>query len=283
MTNKVKVKDVMTTDLIIAEVPGSREQVLRKFGKYEISGMPVVKTGTKKLAGIITRNDLFRNSEEEQLAMVMNDNPLIVSPEEEITVAAKIFYEKRVHGLPVVDNGEVVGVVGPSDILRLIERFDGDTVDKYLSPVFIPIYEETPLPAVMKIFRITDAGAFPVIEENGTLTGIVADGDLFTFSHVSESIAESNIGIGEDEDMWSWEGIRDVMRIYYETSKIELPLIPVKEVMVTDVVTVFRKTALSKVAEKMLNHNINQMPVMDGDNEMMGMVCDIDLMKTFLS
>jgi len=283
MTNKVKVKDVMTTDLIIAEVPGSREQVLRTFGKYEISGMPVVKAGTKKLAGIITRNDLFRNSEEEQLAMVMNDNPLIVSPEEEITVAAKIFYEKRVHGLPVVDNGEVVGVVGPSDILRLIERFDGDTVDKYLSPVFIPIYEETPLPAVMKIFRITDAGAFPVIEENGTLTGIVADGDLFTFSHVSESIAESNIGIGEDEDMWSWEGIRDVMRIYYETSKIELPQIPVKEVMVTDVVTVFRKTALSKVAEKMLNHNINQMPVMDGDNEMMGMVCDIDLMKTFLS
>jgi len=283
MTNKVKVKDVMTTDLIIAEVPGSREQVLRTFGKYEISGMPVVKAGTKKLAGIITRNDLFRNSEEEQLAMVMNDNPLIVAPEEEITVAAKIFYEKRVHGLPVVDNGEVVGVVGPSDILRLIERFDGDTVDKYLSPVFIPIYEETPLPAVMKIFRITDAGAFPVIEENGTLTGIVADGDLFTFSHVSESIAESNIGIGEDEDMWSWEGIRDVMRIYYETSKIELPQIPVKEVMVTDVVTVFRKTALSKVAEKMLNHNINQMPVMDGDNEMMGMVCDIDLMKTFLS
>jgi len=283
MTNKVKVKDVMTTDLIIAEVPGSREQVLRTFGKYEISGMPVVKAGTKKLAGIITRNDLFRNSEEEQLAMVMNDNPLIVAPEEEITVAAKIFYEKRVHGLPVVDNGEVVGVVGPSDILRLIERFDGDAVDKYLSPVFIPIYEETPLPAVMKIFRITDAGAFPVIEENGTLTGIVADGDLFTFSHVSESIAESNIGIGEDEDMWSWEGIRDVMRIYYETSKIELPQIPVKEVMVTDVVTVFRKTALSKVAEKMLNHNINQMPVMDGDNEMMGMVCDIDLMKTFLS
>jgi len=283
MTNKVKVKDVMTTDLIIAEVPGSREQVLRTFGKYEISGMPVVKAGTKKLAGIITRNDLFRNSEEEQLAMVMNDNPLIVAPEEEITVAAKIFYEKRVHGLPVVDNGEVVGVVGPSDILRLIERFDGDAVDKYLSPVFIPIYEETPLPAVMKIFRITDAGAFPVIEENGTLTGIVADGDLFTFSHVSESIAESNMGIGEDEDMWSWEGIRDVMRIYYETSKIELPQIPVKEVMVTDVVTVFRKTALSKVAEKMLNHNINQMPVMDGDNEMMGMVCDIDLMKTFLS
>ena len=104
MTKKTKVKDVMTTDLIMAEVPGGRDQVLRTFGKYEISGMPVVKAGTKKLAGIITRNDLFRNSEEEQLAMVMNDNPLTVSPEEDISIAAQIFHEKRVHGLPVVDS-----------------------------------------------------------------------------------------------------------------------------------------------------------------------------------
>jgi CBS-domain-containing membrane protein len=36
------------------------------------------------------------------------------------------------------------------------------------------------------------------------------------------------------------------------------------------------------VAQKMLNHNINQMPVMDEDSEMMGMVCDIDLMKTIV-
>jgi CBS domain-containing protein len=282
MTKKIKVKDVMTTDIITAEVPGGRDQVLRTFGKYEISGMPVVKAGTKKLAGIITRNDLFRHSDEEQLAMVMNDNPLTVSPNEYITVAAKIFYEKRVHGLPVVDGGEVIGVVGPSDILRLIEMLDGDTVDEYLSPVFIPIYQKTPLPAVMKIFRITDAGALPVINEEGRLNGIVADGDLFTFSHVSESIAKSEIGIGEDEDIWSWEGIRDVMRLYYETSKIELPLIPVKEVMVTNVITVYRKTVLSQVAQRMLKHNINQMPVMDEDNEMMGMVCDIDLMKTLV-
>ena len=57
----------------------------------------------------------------------------------------------------------------------------------------------------------------------------------------------------------------------------------VKEVMVKDVITVFRKTVLSQVAQKMLKHNINQMPVMDEDSEMMGMVCDIDLMKTLVS
>jgi len=283
MPKNPKVKDVMTTDLIMVEVPGSREQVLRMFGRHEISGMPVVKAGTRKLAGIITRTDLFRNSEEEQLAMVMNTDPLTISPDEELTTAARIFFEERIHGLPVVENDEIVGVIAPSDILRLIEKFDGDEVEKYLSPVFVPIYQGTPLPAVMKIFRITDAGALPVIDENGVLAGIVADGDLFTFSHVSESVAQSEMGIGEDEDIWSWEGIRDVMRLYYETSKIELPPIQVKEVMVKEVVTVFRKARLSQVAQKMLDNNINQMPVMDEENEMMGMVCDIDLMQTLLS
>ncbi|HDH81627.1 MAG: CBS domain-containing protein [Thermoplasmata archaeon] len=282
MKGKLKVKDVMTTDIIVAEVPGNREDVLRMFGKYEISGMPVVKAGTRKLAGVITRNDLFRNSDEAQLAMIMNDNPVTISPDDDIKKAAKIFYEKRIHGLPVVENGEVVGIVSPSDILRLIERFDGDEVDGYLSPIFVPVYEETPLPVVMKIFRVTDAGALPVLDGEGMLSGIVADGDLFTFSHLDENVVKSEMGIGEDEDVWSWEGIRDVMRLYYETSKIQLPPIPVKEVMVKDVITVFRKTTLSAVAQKMLDNKINQMPVMDEGNEIMGIVCDIDLMKTLI-
>ncbi len=282
MKGKLKVKDVMTTDIIVAEVPGNREDVLRMFGKYEISGMPVVKAGTRKLAGVITRNDLFRNSDEAQLAMIMNDNPVTISPDDDIKKAAKIFYEKRIHGLPVVEDGEVVGIVSPSDILRLIERFDGDEVDGYLSPIFVPVYEETPLPVVMKIFRVTDAGALPVLDGEGMLSGIVADGDLFTFSHLDENVVKSEMGIGEDEDVWSWEGIRDVMRLYYETSKIQLPPIPVKEVMVKDVITVFRKTTLSAVAQKMLDNKINQMPVMDEGNEIMGIVCDIDLMKTLI-
>ncbi len=282
MKGKIRVKDVMTTDLLLAEVPGNRESVLRMFGRYEISGMPVVKAGTKKFVGVITRNDMFRKYDEDQLAMIMNDNSLTVSPGDDVKKAAKIFYEERIHGLPVVDKGEIKGIISPSNILRLIEKFDGDEVERYMSPIFVPVYQETPLPAVMKIFRITDAGALPVIDENGVLIGIVADGDLFTFSHINESVVKSEMGIGEDEDVWSWEGIRDVMRLYYETSKIQLPPIPVKEVMVEDLVTVFRKTKLSVVAQKMLDNNVNQMPVMDGENEMMGMVCDVDLMKTLI-
>jgi len=181
-----------------------------------------------------------------------------------------------------VKKGEVVGVISPRDILRLIETFDGDEVENYLSLIFVPIYEGTPLPAVMKIFRITDVSALPVLDGEGALVGIVADGDLFTFSHLHESLTKSEIGIGEDEDMWTWEGIRDVMRLYYETSKIQLPSVPVKEVMIRDVITVFRKTKISTVAQKMVNNNIDQMPVLDEEDEIMGMIYDVDLMRALI-
>ena len=279
---KMKVKDVMDSNPIYAEVPGNREDVLRIFGKYEVSGIPVVKAGTKIFAGIVTRNDIFKNPEETQLALLMNRNPIVISPEASLKTAAKIFYEKRIHGIPVIKNKKLVGVISPTDILRVLSKKGKKAVEEYLSPVFIPVYTETPLPVVMKIFRLTNASALPVLDDEGNLAGIVADGDLFTFSHLKESVVNSNLGIGEDEDVWTWEGIRDVMRLYYETSKIELPSVPVGEVMVRDVITVYRKTPISEVAKKMLDNGVDQLPVLDETDDIIGMVYDVDLMKAVL-
>ncbi len=278
----MKVKDVMDKNPIVAEVPGSREDVLRLFAKYEVSGVPVVKAGTKQLVGVVTRNDIFRNAEEEQLALIMNDNPITISPEADLKKAAKIFYEKRIHGIPVVKRKELVGVISPTDILKVIAEKGEDIVENYLSPIFIPIYQETPLPVVMKIFKLTDASALPVLDENGNLAGIVADGDLFTFSHLHETVSKSDIGLGEDEDLWTWEGIRDVMRLYYETARIQLPPVPVKEVMIKKVITTYKKAKISDVAKKMLENDVDQLPVLDEKDDIIGMVYDIDLMKALL-
>ncbi len=278
----LRVRDVMDKSPPVAEVPGRREDVLHLLAKHEVSGVPVVKAGTKIFAGIITRNDILKNVEEDQLAMIMNKDPIKISPDASIKTAAKIFYENRIHGIPVVKNGRLYGVISPTDILRVIAKMDGEAVEKYLSRIFVPIYEETPLPAVMKIFRITDMPALPVLDGEGKLVGIVSDGDLFNFSLIRESVSSAHMGLGEDEDLWTWEGIRDVMRLYYETSKIELPEVPVKEVMIKDVITAYKRTKLAEVAKKMLENNIDQLPVMDENDEIMGMIYDIDLMKAML-
>jgi len=279
---KLKVKDVMDRNPPVAEVPGRREDVLHLFAKHEVSGLAVVKAGTKKFAGIVTRKDIFRNPEENQLAILMNKEPITISPNASVRTAAKIFYEKKIHGIPVVRKDELVGVISPRDILKLISRLDGDKVEDYIESPFVPIYEETPLPVVMKIFRITDMSALPVLGSDGKLVGIVTDGDLFNFSLVRERVDTSSIGLGEDEDLWTWEGIRDIMRLYYETSKIELPEVPVREVMIRNVITVYKREKIREVARKMIEKGIDQMPVTDENDEIMGMIYDTDLMKALL-
>jgi len=276
----MKVKDLMSKEPIVAYVPSTVREALKILAKHNVSGIPVLKKGTRQLAGVVTRSDIFRNPDEEQLAMVMNPNPYTIGEDDDIEDAAKLFYENRIHGLPVLDKKRnLVGVISPTDLLKIIKEKDNRYVENYYTRSCVPVYQETPLPVLMEIITITNESALPVLDDEGRLVGIVTDGDLFKLSHIKDSISKSEFGLGDDEDTWTWEGIRDVLRLYYSTSKIDLPSVPVKEVMVREVEKASRKTPISEVAKVMLKKRISQLPVMGSDDRLIGMITDIDLMK----
>jgi CBS domain-containing protein len=277
---RMKVKEVMSKELIVTYVPGTVREALRTLAKYNVSGMPVLNKNTGELAGVVTRSDIFRNPDEEQLALVMSTNPFVIGPDDDVEKAATLFYENRIHGLPVIDeNKKLVGIISPTELLNLVRGQDDRMVENYRSEICVPVYQETPLPVLMEIITITNESALPVLNDDLKLAGIVTDGDLFKLSHIKESISVSNFGLGDDEDAWTWEGIRDVLRLHYSTSKVDLPQVPVKEVMVTEVIKAFRSTPISEVAEAMLKNDIDQVPVVDSDEKLKGMVTDIDLMR----
>ncbi|HEC94476.1 MAG TPA: CBS domain-containing protein [Thermoplasmatales archaeon] len=276
----MKVKDAMSKELIVTYVPGTVKDALRTLAKHNVSGMPVLKKNTRQLAGVVTRSDIFRNPDEEQLALVMSSDPFVIGPDDDVKEAAKLFYKHRIHGLPVIDKKRnLVGIIDPSDLLNLVVEKNNRFVEDYLSNVCIPVYQETPLPVLMEIITVTNESALPVLNDDLKLAGIVTDGDLFKLSHIRESISASNLGLGDDEDAWTWEGIRDVLRLYYSTSKVDLPRVPVREIMVTEVEKAFRRTPIAEVAQTMLKKKINQVPVIDADERLKGMVTDIDLMR----
>jgi CBS domain-containing protein len=209
----------------------------------------------------------------------MNEDPVTVTPQDTIQKAAQLLHDHRIHGLPVVEKGNLIGVLSPTDLIKYVIQMQGKEIEIYLTHRCVPVYEETPLPVVLKILCITDAGALPVLNIDGDLVGVVTDGDLFALSHLEEGVAESDLGIGEDEDVWTWEGLRDVMRLYYATSKMELPCVPVNEVMITDIHKVYKKSPVTTAAEKMLKYNISQLPVTNSADGLVGMISDIDLMR----
>ena len=279
----VKVEDVMSKELIVGYVPGNVRDALRILAKNNVSGMPVLKKGTNTVVGVVTRTDIFRNPEEDQLALIMTKDFKYVEKDQDIKDAAKLLYEHRIHGLPVINKKkDLVGIISPTDILEAITRNIDTTVDQYFTNLVVPVYQETPIDIIMEIINITNEHALPVLSDEKKLVGIVTDGDLFKLSHIRESVAHSDIGMGGDEDDWTWEGIRDTVRLHYSTSEVSLPPVPVKEVMVTDVIKAFRNTTVTEIADKMLKNNISHVPVVDSEDRLIGMVTDIDLMACIL-
>jgi len=275
----MKVEDVMSDDLVVGYVPGTVKDALKTLAKYNKSGMPILKRDTKVVVGVVTRTDIFRNPEEDQLALIMSDNFHYVQRDFDVKDAAKLLYEKRVHGLPVVNSKKhLLGIVSPTDILKSIHKEITEGIDKYFTNLVVPVYHGTPIDIIMEIINITHENALPILDDGRKLCGIVTDGDLFKLSHIRESVSQTNMGMGGDEDAWTWEGIRDTVRLHYSTSEVSLPPVPVKEVMISDVVKVYKHSSVNEVADKMLKNNISHIPVVDSNERLIGMITDIDLL-----
>ncbi len=276
----MKVEEVMSKKLIVGYVPGNVQEALSTLAKNNVSGMPILKKGTKEVAGVVTRSDIFQNPEEDQLALIMEDDFHYVTQDQDIKEAAKLLYEHRIHGLPVLNNRKnLVGIISPTDILKNLNEDIDEKVEKYFTNLVVPVYKDTPIDVLMEIINITHENALPVLNSEKKLCGIVTDGDLFKLSHIKESVSHSDMGMGGDEDAWTWEGIRDTVRLHYSTSEVSIPPVPVKEIMIKDVIKATKNTPVSVVAKKLVDNDISHMPVVDSNDHLIGMVSDIDLMS----
>jgi len=274
------ISQVMTHNPITAEIPGSRNDVLKLMVKHNLTGVPIVKRTDGSLAGMVTRSDIFAHPEEDQLAMVMNRDPLTLSPQDSVEHAASIIVKTKVTHFPVVENGKLVGILTPTDLLYEVEnKASGVPVEELALSPCVPIFQDSPLRVALVTFKVSGVSALPVLDANGRLSGILTDRDVFNKSLINGSIALTALGIGGDEDEWTWEGLRNVMKLWFEVSKIEVPAIPVRDIMVRSPTTVFRKTSVSEAARTMRRNDFGQMPVVDTKENLVAMLYDFNVIS----
>jgi CBS domain-containing protein len=275
----MKVKEIMTEEVIYAEVPGSAAEALETIVKENLSGMPVVKRGTKKLLGIVTRDDFSRHPEETQLALLMTRDVVTVSPEEDIKQAASIFLERGFRRLPVVKDGELIGIITVSDLVRraIAKMPLKATIEKFMESSITAIWEETPLKVAYELMRLSGHHAVPVLDSEGKLVGIVADIDLLSVAQLTESTKKSEMSGGTEGEKWGWDS-KNV--IYITKKRLELPDKKVKDVMVKNVITATKRTTVAECARKMAKHRVEQIPVIDAEGNIIGIVRDVNLLKT---
>ena len=119
-----KVKDIMTTHVVAVGADDTVDQALSLMVKHRISGLPVLDAQGRPL-GIVSEFDLMElicegHSEEEAVARYMSSGLFGVTEDDNWVQVADVFRETRVRRLPVLRDGQLVGIVSRHDLVHAI-------------------------------------------------------------------------------------------------------------------------------------------------------------------
>lgn len=278
----MRVIDLMDSKPPVAVVPGNREDLLRLFARHPLHGLPVVKEGTRKLAGLVLRTDLFRDPAEPQIALLMNPNPITVYAQAPLREAAELAVRGRSPLLPVISgSNDLVGLVTPEGFLEALLG-NRSLVQTHLHRRAVPVHRTTPARVALAILQVTGAPALPVLDDDTRLVGIVTDGDLLRHSSIGEAAPEATPAGGPGEGATIGEGITTLRKVSQLTEELQLPLTPVDQIMVRDVRTVQPYTTVGEAAKLLLDHHVSQAPVVNERGRLLDLITDLDLVEALL-
>ena len=281
MPKNIFIEDIMVRDVACATLPGSRDEVLKILKNKHISGVPVLKDS--RVVGIVTRTNLLQNPEEEQLALLMTRGSITITPEADLQTAARLLLEHGIRRLPVVNDGKLVGLVTVADVVGAIADMNIDIpIKDYVEKQVVTIYSETPLPVAARIMELAGVKAVPILDASLELVGIISDRDVIAASVIEDSVEMSDMSSGLDDDAWTWESMRDTMSIYYSVSRIKVPNLLGSDIMIKEPITATYIASVSDCARKMKRNRIDQIPVINSNRKLQGLLRDHDLLKPLI-
>lgn len=132
MKQRVPVSQIMTKELVTLTTKNDLNDAEKLFKEHNIRHLPVV--NGNELIGILSYSDLLKISFSElsddemkvdtavfnmySIEQVMAKNPVYIAPEKTIREATEILAKQSFHSLPVVENGELKGMITTTDLLN---------------------------------------------------------------------------------------------------------------------------------------------------------------------
>jgi len=275
------VKDIMSDEVINVAVPGNREKALDLMREKSVSGVPVVKEGTNKLVGILTRSDLIENPDEEQIALIMSRDIVTATLNDDVKEVASKMLENNIRRVPVVDGEDLVGIITSFDLVALaISEMNIEApVEEYMIRNIPTTWDQTPLNVAFEIMSFFDLKSIISLNNEGKMSGILTETDFINESEVVSETSVHNSSVGTEGDKWSWDS---TTVLYVEKNHLRFSNKLVKDASTINVSTANTKTKVSDCANRMRLDNIEQIPVTGVEGELVGLVRANDLIKALI-
>ena len=256
----MKIRDVMTREVIVVDKDVNLRQVLKLMKKHEITKIPVVEN--KKLIGLITDNTIAyklglkrkRGIPASRLhaSSVTNKEIESVTPDADIETILKKVGEPGPTMITVLEQNNLVGVVTKADLLPLVTSTK--KVHEIMQKKLHTVSPDDRVIHARRIMIDENIARLPVVDK-GYLEGMLSDTEIaFALASVKRSFS-----LGRQ--------------------KRKLDELLVGEVMKKPVVWTEPHIIASDAAKIMMRENIGALPLIKNDT-IMGIVTRTDLIKT---
>ncbi len=128
MIEKLRAQDIMIQEVHVTSPNDMVAAAKLKMMRCNVGGLPVV--DKKKLVGIITHRDILLAGGEAlglKVGDLMSKNPEVAEKNTPIMNITRIMAEKGYQRIPVVEQGDLIGLITQSSLIRALAGLDNET------------------------------------------------------------------------------------------------------------------------------------------------------------
>ena len=171
----MNIAQLMTTDVVTVRPDTSLKDVAALLSTHGISGLPVVEDG--QVLGVVSEADIvfkergparaaegvfakLRARKRDELTAkldartageAMTRPAVTISPRRRVAEAARIMLDRAINRLPVVDDGELIGIVTRADLVRAFNRSDKEIEREIRDEVIVRTFWMAPDDVTLEI------------------------------------------------------------------------------------------------------------------------------------